>query len=129
MIFGFATLLLCQLAGEIVARTFGLPVPGPVLGLLFLTIGLAIAHRRRALADEWLDQTGVATVSDGLLRNLSLLFVPAGVGVIDQLDILKSQALALGTAIVVSTILTLAVTVLVFTGVKRLFVGPEETAP
>lgn len=33
MIARIAVILACQLAGEVVARSFGLPVPGPVLGM------------------------------------------------------------------------------------------------
>ncbi len=59
-------------------------------------------------------------VGDGLLGNLGLLFVPAGVGVIQYGGLLKAQALSLTLAVVGSTALTLVVTVLVFVGVSRL---------
>lgn len=120
MIGGFTTLLFCQLVGEIASHGLGLPVPGPVLGLILLAVGLHIGHRRRAPSPERLSSLGVVRVSDGLLGNLSLLFVPAGVGVIEQADLLRAQALALGVAVVLSTALTLAATVFVFVGVKRL---------
>lgn len=129
MIAGFTILLLCQLAGEILARGLSLPVPGPVLGLIVLLIGLVVAHRRPQAADGHLETLEVTRVSDALLANLSLLFVPAGVGIVDQLGVLRSQALAIGASLVISTAVTLLVTVLVFRGVKRMLGdGAEEVA-
>ncbi len=118
MVLGFAILLVCQLLGEIVSRGLGLPVPGPVLGLVLLVVGLAVWGRTRT--DEEVAASPVARVGDGLLANLGLLFVPAGVGVIQYGGLLKAQALPLALALVGSTALTLVVTVLVFVGVSRL---------
>ena len=58
---------------------------------------------------------------------MPLLFVPAGVGVVQYLGLLRDQGLALAAALVVSTVLTLVVTVGVFLLVKRL-VGTSEGA-
>jgi holin-like protein len=44
MIEAFALLLLCQLAGEILSLGLGLPMPGPVIGLLLLFAGLIVAQ-------------------------------------------------------------------------------------
>jgi holin-like protein len=95
-----ALLLACQLAGEVVTRAANLPVPGPVLGMVFLLLGL-LALRR---VPNSLERT-----SRGLLDNLSLLFVPAGVGVIQHLDILRAQWLPIIASIVGSTILAMLV--------------------
>ena len=91
-------ILLCQLAGETVTRLTGLPVPGPVLGMALMLLLLAVSPRLRA---------AVIPVAEGILRHLSLYFVPAGVGVVAHLDQLGTQALALGAAILGSTILAL----------------------
>lgn len=56
----------------------------------------------------------------GLLGHLSLFFVPAGVGVIAHLPILREQGLALGAAIVGSTLLALAAGAWAFVLVARL---------
>ncbi len=118
MVLGFAILLVCQLLGEIASRGLGLPIPGPVLGLVLLVVGLAVWGRTRS--DAEVAASPVARVGDGLLGNLGLLFVPAGVGVIQYGGLLKAQALSLTLAVVGSTALTLVVTVLVFVGVSRL---------
>ncbi len=94
-------LTLCQFAGEVIARAAGLAIPGPVLGLVLLLAILAV----RGGPDEAMRST-----TAGLLRHLSLLFVPAGVGVITQLDALGRDWLAIAAAITVSTALGLGVT-------------------
>ncbi len=94
-------LLICQLAGEVVALTTGLLVPGPVIGMTLLFAGLAV----RGGLPETLERT-----ADGLLANLAVLFVPAGVGVIVHLPLLEQQATALGTAVIASTLVTIVVT-------------------
>ena len=97
-------LILCQFAGEVVARAAGWAMPGPVLGLVLLLAILAV----RGGPDEAMRSTAT-----GLLRHLSLLFVPAGVGVVTQLDALGRDWLAIAAAITASTALGLGVTALV----------------
>lgn len=119
MVTAFALLLLCQLAGEGLVHLVGIPVPGPVAGLVLLATGLALRERRRDPGGRPLGETGIAFVANGLLGHLSLLFVPAAVGVVQQGGVLAAQGLALGTALVVSTLATLAVTAAVFAWAMR----------
>jgi holin-like protein len=104
MIGGLAALLLCQLAGEMLARALHLPIPGPVLGMALL---LAALLARRAIPEP-LERT-----ANGLLANLGLLFVPAGVGVVMHLDVLASDAAPIGLAILGGTLVAIGVTGLV----------------
>lgn len=97
-------LLICQLAGEAIVRFLGLPLPGPVIGMLLLFIGLLI----RGEVPEALDKVG-----GFLLQNLSLLFVPAGVGVMTHLGLIRAEWLPIAGSLIVSTIVTIAVTALV----------------
>jgi putative effector of murein hydrolase LrgA (UPF0299 family) len=115
MIGGLALLLLCQLVGEVISWGLGLPVPGPVLGLLVLFAGLLAAERLQKPGT--IVDGAVAPVAEGLLRNLALLFVPAGVGVIRHLDVLAAHGLGIALALLGSTALTLVVTVFVFVAV------------
>ncbi len=101
MLRALTILILCQFAGELTARALGLPLPGPVIGLVLLLIILIV---RNGPTPE------VRDTSLGLLRNLSLLFVPAGVGIVTQLDALARDWFAILVAILVSTALGLAVT-------------------
>ena len=120
MIPALALLLGCQLAGEIVSRALALPVPGPVIGLALLAVG-ALVHARMTGADpSAIEKTGLGRAAGALLGSLGLLFVPAGVGVVQQLPVVGAYGVALFVALVGSTILTLLVTVYVFLFVKRL---------
>lgn len=113
---GFLTVLLCcQLAGEVAARAAGLPVPGPVIGMGLLFAGLLVRGLKRpgGVPEE------LGRLSDGLLRHLSLLFVPAGVGVIANLDRLRGEALPVAVALVGGTVLTIGVTALVMAALLR----------
>jgi holin-like protein len=95
-------LIICQFVGEVVARFLSLPLPGPVLGLVLL---LGILLLRRKPPDPDLRQT-----SGWLLSHFGLLFVPAGVGIVTQIDVLRQSWLPLLVAIPVSTFLGLIVT-------------------
>jgi len=99
---GFTLLLLYQVAGEAVARLFALDLPGPVIGLVLLWPSLAV---------PWI-QRHVSEVAGFLLSNLSLLFIPVGVGVILHLELLSTIWWQIGLALVVSTLLGLVTTVL-----------------
>jgi holin-like protein len=101
---GFSILLVFQLAGEVTTRVMGWPVPGPVVGMAFLLGALLLG-----LPSEG----GLAQVSSGLLAHLSLLFVPAGVGVMLHFARLEAEWAAVLAGLLVSTAAALAVTGLV----------------
>ena len=123
MLRAFAILLVCQLAGEGITRALVLPLPGPVLGLVILVVLLFAVERRHLVSSATVDDTALGKVANGLLAVLGILFVPAGVGVIQNLALLREYGPALAAALVVSTLLTLSVTVWVFVGVSRLMDG------
>lgn len=120
MLRALAILLTCQLVGEAVTRALEMPVPGPVLGLLLLAAILFVAQRWRLSDPATIDATPLGSVSNGLIATLGILFVPAGVGVIQQFDVFSRYGVALAASVLVSSLLTLAVTVWVFVGVTRL---------
>lgn len=111
MILNIAIILGFQLAGEVLARALALPVPGPVIGMALLLSGFLI---RPGLAKR------VLPTSQGILKHLSLLFVPAGVGVISHAEALGQSGPALLAALVGSTVLALAAGALTFVGLARL---------
>ncbi|MEL7097884.1 MAG: CidA/LrgA family protein [Pseudomonadota bacterium] len=110
-------LLGCQLVGEIAARGLALPVPGPVIGLALLILLLWL---RPAVADTARGTTAV------ILANLALVFVPAGVGVIGNLDVLSADWFALLVVLIASTLLAMLATVFTFLAVSRLISAPED---
>jgi putative effector of murein hydrolase LrgA (UPF0299 family) len=101
MLNALTLILVCQLAGELVSAWGKLPVPGPVIGMVLLFIILMV---RGGIADN------VSRTADGLLNHLSLLFVPAGVGVMLHFKLLGDDWLAVAAALVISTLATIVVT-------------------
>jgi holin-like protein len=108
---GVTLLLIYQLLGEISVMLLRIPVPGPVLGMVMLFLTLML----RRGSSESLD-----SASSGLLGHLSLLFVPAGVGMMVHFDRIVSEWLPISIALVLSTVITMAVTALVMSGGNRL---------
>jgi holin-like protein len=110
MIGALTLLLVYQLAGEALARGLGLPIPGPVIGMgmLFATLVL------RGGPGE--DLRGTAT---GILQHLSLLFVPAGTGVMLHFQRLADEWFPLTVALVASTLLSIAVSALLLDALSR----------
>lgn len=127
MIQAFSVLFACQLLGEGMVHVSGAPVPGPVVGLVLLAIGLAWWERRRPAHPAVSAAGPLAAAADGLLGHLSLLFVPAAVGVVQQGAVLAANGVVLAVALVVSTILTLVVTAWVFVWATR-FAAPDVRA-
>jgi holin-like protein len=107
----FLLLLACQFAGELARAATGLPLSGPVIGMALLVLGLTIYRRVPA---------GLQDVSSGILQHLSLLFVPAAVGVMLHLAVLREQWLAIAVALLGSTVLTVIVTAAVMRVLCRL---------
>lgn len=103
-------ILACQLIGEFAVNAAELPFPGPVAGMILLFVFLSV---KGGVPDE------LKQVTDSLLSSLSLLFVPAGVGVMAHFTLLGSDAIPLSIAIIFSTVLTIVVTATVMTVVNK----------
>ncbi len=101
MIGAFALLLAFQLGGEALARLLGLPVPGPVVGMVLLFLALLARGRT---------PPPVSTAARGLLACLALLFVPAGVGIIVHGERVAAEWLPLAITLIASTAITMIVT-------------------
>jgi holin-like protein len=97
-----AALLLCQLAGEALARAFALPIPGPVIGMALLFAALLARGRP--------EPAPLGRTADALLTHLGLLFVPAGVGVVLHLPALSRDAAPIGLAVLGGTLATIGLT-------------------
>jgi holin-like protein len=126
MIASLSLILLCQLAGEAFVRGLGLPMPGPVIGLMLLLVLLLLRDRFAMLARGPLQGDGVESTSRGLLANLSLLFVPAGVGVVQKLDLIVDHGIAFLGVLAISVLITLLVTVGTFIVASRLMTHGED---
>jgi holin-like protein len=101
MVRGLTLLLSFQLCGEILSRLIGLPVPGNVLGMGLLLIALMVG---------WVQIKWFEEAAEMLLSNMTLFFVPAGVGVMVYGDLIAAEWLPITVATVVSTFVVMAVT-------------------
>jgi holin-like protein len=110
MIAGLVEILLFQGLGEIVSRFVVTLIPGPVVGLVLLLLWLQIRQRV---------PPGVEQVASTLVQHLGLLFVPAAVGVVMFWPKLQANALAVISALVVSVVLTIAVSATVLRMLTR----------
>ncbi len=110
MLGALTVLLVFQLAGEIIVQFAGLPIPGPVIGLLLLFIALCV---RGGLAAPLRD------TANGILQHLSLLFVPAGTGVMVHFSRVSGEWLPILAAVIISTALAIAVSALVMRALTR----------
>lgn len=118
MLQALATLLVFQTIGEVLTYALALPIPGPVLGMALLLAYLLLNERAVAA----LRPTCVE-----LLKHLSLLFVPAGVGVVQNLNTLGDEGLRLVLVVVLATVIALAATALTFEYLAR-FMHVDENA-
>ncbi len=90
--------------GEIASRSGLLPLPAPVTGLMLLYAELAI---RGKVPED------LGVLADRILQLLGMLFVPAGVGVIAYLDLLRMEAMPILAAVIGSTAITIFVTAII----------------
>lgn len=114
---GITLLLVYQLVGEVTVRMLGVPIPGPVLGMVMLFVTLLIQGQVSASVDQ---------ASSALLSHLSLLFVPAGVGMMVHFDRIAEEWVPITLALLLSTIVTMVATSLIMQVTSRWLVGPRQ---
>lgn len=110
MLMGLLILLVCQLLGEWLVLALVLPVPGPVMGMVLMLVALILMGRVPGM---------IRTPSEGLLRHLALLFVPAGVGLTVHAELIAKEWLVILVALILSTVVTIIVTALVLKRLTR----------
>lgn len=111
MLHAFAILLSLQLAGEALVRAVSSPLPGPVAGLALLFLWLVAKLPLTQAMNE---------TADGILKHLSLLFVPAGVGLVQQLPLLREEGWKLLIVILISITVSLSATAVTFATLAKL---------
>lgn len=110
MINTFATLFIFQTLGEGLAFAFSLPVPGPVIGMLLLFCYLML---RKGVAEQ------LAPTTLEFLKHLSLLFVPAGVGIMVHAQRVAAEWVPIVAALVISAAVSLVVTAFVLKWLQK----------
>jgi len=110
-------LLVFQLMGEITVRYFALLIPGPVVGMLMLFATLLLRKRVHH---------SLETTASGLLEHLSLLFIPAGVGIMVHFDRIASEWPAIAAALIFSTVITFIGSAGIMLLLERVMANPGE---
>ena len=110
MIAGLVQILLFQGLGELASKFLVPSIPGPVIGLVLL-LGFLAVHKSVP--------KDVDLVAAALVQHLGLLFVPAAVGVVLFFPQLRSHALAVTLALVVSVVLTIAAPALLLRALSK----------
>ena len=111
MLYTLTLLLLYQTVGALVSSGLALSIPGPVIGMVLLLLTLLAKG-------EKLDKNMRANTA-ALLRHLSLLFIPAGVGIMLHLDRIGKKWLPITLALIISTFAGMAVTAWVIVAMTR----------
>ncbi|WP_406828627.1 CidA/LrgA family protein [Microbulbifer sp. ARAS458-1] len=107
---GAGLLLAFDLAGRVLVATLSLPIPGPVLGMLLLLIAMMLYGRV---------PRGLGLVGEQILRLLVLIFLPATVGIYFLRDLSGGDWIALIVAMVVGTLISIALTALLLNHLIR----------
>jgi holin-like protein len=97
---GLLILLAFVFVGDALARALRLPLPGSVMGMLMLAGALRL---------RWIPERTVQPAAELLIRNMALLFVPAGVGVMAYAGLLRREWLPIVAAGVASVVAVLLV--------------------
>lgn len=114
---GYLVLLGSQAAGEAVHAATGLPLSGPLIGMALL---LAFLSARGGPSLE------LRSSANALLGYLSLLFVPAAVGIIPFLPLLRSQWLPVAVALAASSLMAMASAGLIVQAMNRRKIGAQS---
>jgi holin-like protein len=118
MLASLAILFAAQLIGEALRQALHLPLPGPVIGMFLLAAGLVVRDRLHGAESE-AAPSALTRTANTLIANMGLLFVPAGVGVMAEMGVLRQEWLPILAGLMVSTVLGVVVTGLVMHHVSR----------
>ena len=123
MLYAVLTLIALQFLGDLIASATALSIPGMVIGLMLLLCALAI--RSWWLGSECAVPDELNSAAGTLHSHFGLLFVPAGVGVMANIDLLAANGLVLLVAVLLSTVATIAVTATVAALRPKVVGSPE----
>lgn len=110
----FMIILIFSFIGEAISILLNLPVPGSIIGLVLLFIALEFKVIRLRHID---------VVGNFLLNNMTILFLPAAVGIMDQFNDIKDYLLPITIIILVAIFLNVATIGFVVQFIKKRFEG------
>ena len=110
MLASLTAIALFEVAGDLLQKLTGVPIPGPVIGMALLLAALIL---KGGLPDQ------LERAASGILSYLPMLFVPAGVGVMAHFDLIRAEWPAVVAALVGSSVLAISVTAVTMRAVER----------
>ncbi|NLK24128.1 MAG: CidA/LrgA family protein [Clostridiales bacterium] len=110
-------ILLAYMLGAIIQSVFNLPIPGTVLGLIFLFIGLYTKIIKIEMIED---------ICNTLISHMAFLFLPAGVGLMTSFGLLKGKVISFLIIIFVSTIVVWLVTAYVVKLLRKVCAKDER---
>lgn len=96
-------ILVIYFIGEFISEIFKLSIPGNIIGMILLLV---------LLMTNVVKVEKIETVSNFLLDHLAFFFLPAGVGLLTAINILKGDGVQLMVIVIVSTVVVMSSTVL-----------------
>ena len=108
--FGVCGLAALSAAGTAVARAAHMPIPGPVVGLVGLLMMLGVLGRV---------PRGLRLASELLIRHLNLFYIPAAVGVMAHVGLLRADVAAILLALLPGTWIALGAAAAMFRTASR----------
>lgn len=97
-------ILVVYFAGEILAELTNITVPGSIIGMILLLILLCTKVVKLEMVD---------TVAKFFLEHLAFFFIPAGVGLLTSINVIKDSWIRLVIVCILTTIITIGATALV----------------
>ena len=110
-------IFMISLVGEGISSVFHLPVPGSIIGLVLLFL---------ALQFKLLRLRHISMVGNFLLANMTILFLPPAVGIMDKFQVIAPYLLPIILIALRAIVLTVCVIAVVVQLIKTRFEGDYE---
>ena len=110
-------IFMISLVGEGISSVFHLPVPGSIIGLVLLFL---------ALQFKLLRLRHISMVGNFLLANMTILFLPPAVGIMDKFQVIAPYLLPIILIILGAIVLNVCVIAVVVQLLKTRFEGDYE---
>ena len=110
-------LFVISLIGEGISSFFHLPIPGSIIGLFLLLIALQL---------KWIRLRHIHAVAEFLIANMTILFLPAGVGIMERWNAISENIVPIILIIMGALVLNIVVIAIVVVFIKKHFEGDYE---
>lgn len=110
-------IFMISLVGEGISSVFHLPVPGSIIGLVLLFL---------ALQFKLLRLRHISMVGNFLLANMTILFLPPAVGIMDKFQVIAPYLLPITLIVLGAIVLNVCVIAVVVQLIKTRFEGDYE---